>query len=106
PNIVQIYEVGETEGRPFLALEFVAGGNLKTRLSGMPLPSAQAARLVEMLALAVQFAHQHGVVHRDLKPANILMANGAGDSSAPRPLVPREGTPLAEREAYEWQPKI
>src|SRR5437764_15419749 len=72
PNIVHIFEVGEQQGRPYFTLEFVDGGNLDKKLAGTPLPPAEAARLVEKLALAIQAAHQAGVIHRDLKPANVL----------------------------------
>lgn len=74
PNIVQIHEVGEHEGRPFLSLEFVVGGGLDKKLAGAPLPGRDAARLVETLARALHHAHVLGVVHRDLKPANVLLA--------------------------------
>jgi serine/threonine protein kinase len=74
PGIVQLFEVGEVEGRPYLALEHVAGGSLADRLDGTPLPPGQAAELVEALARAVHHAHEHGVIHRDLKPANVLLA--------------------------------
>ncbi len=83
PNVVQIFEVGEHDGRPYLVLEYVEGGNLAQRLGGVPLPAAQAARLTETLARAVHAAHQAGVVHRDLKPANVLLA-------APGAAPPRE----------------
>jgi WD40 repeat protein/serine/threonine protein kinase len=73
PNIVQIYDVGEHDGRPFLALEFVAGGSLAQRLRQEPLPVREAAEFVETLAHAVHYAHEHGVIHRDLKPVNILV---------------------------------
>jgi WD40 repeat protein/Flp pilus assembly protein TadD len=73
PNIVQIYEVGTHDDLPFLALEYVDGGSLAERLRGAPLPPRQAAALLEPLARAAHFAHEHGVIHRDLKPANILM---------------------------------
>jgi serine/threonine-protein kinase len=73
PNIVQVYEVGEENGCPYLALEYVEGGSLADRLAGAPLPAQLAAQLVATLARAVHFAHQQGVVHRDLKPANVLL---------------------------------
>src|SRR5262249_11573155 len=78
PHVVQVYEVGEHEGRPFLALEFVPGPTLAARLGGTPQPPHQAARLIESLARAMHSAHQAGIVHRDLKPANILLALPAG----------------------------
>jgi serine/threonine-protein kinase len=73
PNIVQIYEIGEAAGRPFIALEFVAGGSLAERLAGQPLPPRDVARLVAALAEAMHLAHSRNLVHRDLKPANILL---------------------------------
>jgi len=73
PNVVQIHEVGDYHGRPFLSLEFVAGGSLAQKLQAGPLPARPAAELVETLARATHAAHQQGIVHRDLKPANILL---------------------------------
>jgi len=73
PNAVQIYDIGEHDGCLYLSLEYVAGGSLDRRLSDRPLPPANAARLVEQLAGAVQAAHDAGIVHRDLKPANVLL---------------------------------
>jgi WD40 repeat protein len=73
PHIVQIFEVGEHEGRAFCALEYVGGGSLARRLGGTPLPARDAAALVETLAGAVQYAHDRRVLHRDLKPANVLL---------------------------------
>jgi eukaryotic-like serine/threonine-protein kinase len=73
PNIVQVYQVNETDGRPYFSLEYCGGGSLSARLDGTPWPPAKAAELVATLAHAVQAAHRRGVVHRDLKPANILL---------------------------------
>jgi serine/threonine-protein kinase len=77
PHIVQIYEIGEKDGCPYLALEYVDGGSLDQHLKRRPLPALQAARLVRTLAQAIHHAHQHNIVHRDLKPGNVLLtANG------------------------------
>jgi serine/threonine-protein kinase len=73
PNIVQIHEVGEADGLPFLSLEFVDGAPLDKQMGGNPQDFRFAAKLIETLARAVYFAHQQGIIHRDLKPANILM---------------------------------
>jgi tRNA A-37 threonylcarbamoyl transferase component Bud32 len=73
PHVVQVYEIGECAGRPFLAMEYVGGGTLAQRLGGTPLPAREAAALVETLARAVQAAHAAGIVHRDLKPGNVLL---------------------------------
>lgn len=73
PNIVQIFDIGEMEGLPFFSLEFVDGSNLAKQLARQPQRAEEAARLVETLARAMHYAHQHGVLHRDLKPANILL---------------------------------
>ncbi len=73
PNIVQIYEVGETGGLPYFSLEFIDGGGLDRRLDGTPWPVRDAAALVESLARGIHEAHRKGVVHRDLKPGNVLM---------------------------------
>jgi serine/threonine protein kinase len=81
PNIVQVFEVGEADGLPYVALEFVAGSSLSAQLRDGPLESRVAAALVESLADAMQYAHQNGIVHRDLKPANILISAGGGSRS-------------------------
>jgi serine/threonine-protein kinase len=74
PNIVQIFEVGDHEGRPYFTMELLEGGSLARQLSGAPQPARQAAALAATLAGAVAAAHAGGVVHRDLKPANVLLA--------------------------------
>ncbi len=73
PHIVQIFEIGEADGQPFLSMEYVEGGSLSAQLDGKPQPWQSAASLIEPLAGAVHHAHQRGIVHRDLKPGNILI---------------------------------
>jgi len=72
-HIVDIYDIGETDGLPFVALEFLEGGNLAGRLARTPQPVREAARMAATLARAMHAAHQAGVVHRDLKPLNVLL---------------------------------
>jgi serine/threonine-protein kinase len=74
PNIVQLYEVGQVDSRPYFTMELVEGGNLAQKLSGTPLAARDAAHLIAELAEAVEAAHQRGVIHRDLKPANVLLS--------------------------------
>jgi tetratricopeptide (TPR) repeat protein len=73
PNIVQIYEVGEKENCPYFSLEYVDGGSLDRKIAKEPLTAAQAARMVQVLADAMDCAHRRGIIHRDLKPANVLL---------------------------------
>ena len=76
PNIVHIYDVGESAGLPYFTMEFLDGGNLAQKLAGVPQPARNAAILMVPLASAVEAAHRGGIVHRDLKPANILLTAG------------------------------
>ena len=73
-NIVQVYDLGSYEGRPYFSMEFLEGGTLAKRLAANPQPARQAARLVATLADAIHAAHQDGIIHRDLTPANVLFA--------------------------------
>ena len=73
PHVVQIHDVGDSEGRPYFTMEYVDGGSLAERIRRAPQPACQAAALLETLANAVHAAHRNGIVHRDLKPANVLM---------------------------------
>src|SRR5262245_22565102 len=73
PHIVQFYDAGEHDGKPYFALEFLGGGSLARNFGGRPLKPRQAAQLVKTLAGAMQYAHQRGIVHRDLKPSNVLL---------------------------------
>ncbi len=73
PNIVQVYEPGEDEGRCFFSMEFVDGKSLAELLRDGPIPAKDAAHYVAAVARAIHVAHVRGVVHRDIKPANILI---------------------------------
>ena len=72
PNIIQIHEIGEVNGLPFVSLELLEGGSLADRLEGTPQPARPTAELLLTLASAIQVAHDVGIVHRDLKPSNVL----------------------------------
>ena len=73
PGIVPVYEVGEIGGRPYFSMKFIRGTTLAQRLAEGPLPSREAAKLLVIVARAIHFAHEKGVLHRDLKPSNILI---------------------------------
>jgi serine/threonine protein kinase len=75
PNIVQIHDIGTTDGHAYLVLEYLEGGDLDATLRGKPLPPEQAAALVETLARAVHHAHLNGIIHRDIKPSNVLLTS-------------------------------
>lgn len=77
PNIVQVFETGSHKGIPYYSMEFVEGGNLAAWLRNQKLKPAQSAKLVEVLARAIHYAHLEGIIHRDLKPANVLLARSS-----------------------------
>lgn len=73
PNINQLFDFGETEGRPYMVLEFLPGGTLEEQLvDDRPLPDEQTARIARDLADGLAHAHAAGLIHRDLKPSNVL----------------------------------
>lgn len=74
PNLCPIYEIGEINGRPFLAMAFVDGESLAEKLqTEQPMPADEAAKIVRTLATAIAAAHEGGVIHRDLKPGNVMI---------------------------------
>src|SRR5829696_3048828 len=84
PNIVQVYDRGETEeGASYIAMEYVAGGTLKERIVREgPLEAAEAAGLAAQVAEALGAAHDRGMVHRDIKPQNVLLTARGGTKVA------------------------
>ena len=75
PNVMQLYDYGEDDGRPYMVLEYVPGGTLEDRLAsskGKPLPDAETSAIAAGMAAGLAHAHARGVIHRDLKPANVL----------------------------------
>jgi dienelactone hydrolase/predicted Ser/Thr protein kinase len=73
PHICVVHETNEAEGTPFIVMEYLDGASLRERLSGGPLPLAEALRLAVEVAEALEAAHGHHIVHRDLKPANVML---------------------------------
>ncbi|MGH7512615.1 MAG: protein kinase domain-containing protein [Gemmatimonadales bacterium] len=87
PNILQLYDSGEADGRLFYAMPYVEGESLRERLRREPqLPVDETVAIVRAVATALDYAHRAGVIHRDIKPENILLAKGSG-TGLPHVLV-------------------
>jgi serine/threonine-protein kinase len=73
PNIVTVFEVGEQDGNPYIAMEYLEGGSLETMLrSGRSVPLVEKLDIIRQVCLGLGYAHQERVVHRDIKPANVM----------------------------------
>ncbi|HJV23526.1 MAG TPA: serine/threonine-protein kinase [Holophagaceae bacterium] len=98
PNLVQIFEAGETEGTSFLAMELLEGETLRDRMGHRPLPPRRAAELARDIALGLAAAHEKGILHRDLKPENVFLTKDGrvklldfGLAKTPEPEPPASG---------------
>ena len=73
PFICKIYQVGEAQEQPFIAMEYLQGITLQEKLAGGPLPVREAVETASEVAEALEAAHKQSIVHRDLKPSNIML---------------------------------
>jgi serine/threonine protein kinase len=96
PNVVAIYDVGESEGRLFLAMEYVVGSPLRNLVGNAELPLSRRVRWLIDVARALEAAHKSGVVHRDIKPENVMVREDGGikvlDFGIARRTISKGGT--------------
>jgi eukaryotic-like serine/threonine-protein kinase len=95
PNVVTVHDVGEAEGRPWIATEFVAGETLRARMARGRLPVSEALDIVRQVLAGLAAAHDAGIVHRDVKPENVMVRTDGLvkllDFGLARPLGPDAG---------------
>jgi serine/threonine protein kinase len=102
PNVVQVYDAGEADGRPFLLLEYVEGRSLNKLIKEAgALPAGRACEFIRQAALALEHLHERGVIHRDVSPANLIATAGETaikliDLGLVRLERPPEGVPPEE----------
>ena len=106
PNIVPVYDVGETRECLYIAMEYVAGETLSKRLSGGRLSVEQCIRIGRQMSEALDAAHARGIIHRDIKPGNVMLAPEGHVKVLDFGLARRETIPAAEKEGVATQTLI
>ena len=77
PNILQIYDFGVVKGAPYLVMPYISGGTFAARMKQGPFTPDEIGFYLDQIGVALDYAHEHGIVHRDVKPTNLLMrSNG------------------------------
>lgn len=77
-NIVPVYDFGEFEGQPYIAMRYMPAGSVEDLLAAGPISLQRVSSIIEQVGAALDYAHQKGILHRDLKPSNILLDDGGG----------------------------
>lgn len=106
PGIVPIYEIGTDGDQHYFTMGYVPGPSLSARLLERPLEPREAAELIRDVALAMQYAHERGVVHRDLKPSNILLQRVEGRGLRGEGLERRQDSATLNSQPSTLNPKI
>jgi len=106
PNILTIYEIGQADGRRFIATEYIEGQTLRQRLANSPLNVSETLNIATQVASALAAAHRAGIVHRDIKPENIMIRHDGYAKVVDFGLVKLTETPQSESQADTEPPTL
>ncbi len=106
PNIITIYEIGEYEGAPFIAMEHVEGETLRDILAKAPLPTKKLLQIATQIAEGLAKAHAAGIVHRDLKPENLMVTDDGLVKILDFGLAKLTGPPVEIQSETETKTKV